>query len=139
MIEILDTLINIDKFEMSNLDYKNPLSGRVQFFTYVLSEKDKQQNYWFGIRINFYGTNIETDFILDADISCKVYFFIETLVPTTTDLYHAYKQANRFANIAISERVLESGITNWENNFENVPIEIIEIKLNECIEKILLK
>lgn len=109
-ISNIKTVPVISKFTTSNKEWRNPLKGREQL-KYNVLHKNVPNEYAIEILGNIYFTNMDTDFILDIDISSLAGFTTKNKIPTVRELYQVYRVAQDEWRTKIGERAIEEGIT----------------------------
>jgi hypothetical protein len=131
---------NNSHLEKFHIDFPNnikaPLNKRVES-GFKLIEKEYNKEYVFLLEFNYYQTNIDTDYMLDANVNTVVAFKTETSIPTVAELYDIYLKVNRQANGLMLNAARDKYNLTWDISFKENSLEEIESQLKKSIEDVL--
>lgn len=105
-MKTIDISCTVTKWEQSNTNF----SGRIQDGDkpkFGLHQHHPLHKSVMQVINNIYVTNIETDFILDIDITTTIQFDIEGIKPTADELYSAFIEVKKKEYDVIMEELVK--------------------------------
>ena len=123
-----------------HIDFANKISAPLQKTVrqgFKLTEVEYNKLYLFQLEFNYYQTNLDTDFIFDADVNSIVTFETDNALPTTKELYEIYCIVNRQANGLMLQASRDNYNIKTDISFDNADYNHIEGQLKTAIQDVL--